>query len=119
MLSNLLHICNFSVRKIFVAVSDSVCRSSPRNSCGRSADILGIYEEEEFILYDRSSESETIYCLTVLFPCSRDFNSCCLVTAHILVAVIYVGTALECVCTGFGNCIHTTADKVCLADIVR
>ncbi len=86
---------------------------------GRSLSNLTVYEEEQFILEDRTAERHTVNSLPVSGTCAGNLLLLNSVTTHILVLVIDVSRTLESVSTRLSDSVDTTTDEVSLADIIR
>ncbi len=95
MFRNTFHVIHRGIGKIFVGIAHSVFGSPPAYSHGRGLGVFGVHEEEEFVLHNRTSESETVGGVAVAVPRTGDFNSGNLIAAHVLVAVVNIGGTLE------------------------
>ena len=116
---NLLEILEGGAGDVCVSIAYAVCGTSPPVCDGRDLGVLEVCEEEEFVLHDRSAEGEAVGGVAVLVAGTGDSLALYGVTAHILVAVVDVGAALEGVSTGLGDGVHATSDEVGLTYVIR
>ena len=82
----------------------------------RSLLLFVVYEEEQFVLDDRTAQREAVGSLGLVGTCSQVL-AVDAVTAHVLVAVIGIGSTSERVRTTLGNGVDAAAYEVRLAHV--
>ena len=114
---HLLHITGIYARdhttSIFSLVTGTILNNLSRNLL-----VLIVSKEEQLILNNRAAQGETIDGLTV-FSSRTEILTVNLITAHVLVAEISIGSTLEGICTRLSNSINATTNEVSLTNIVR
>ena len=113
-----LHVGHGGAGDVVVRIGHTVLRRAPAVDDRRDLDILGVGEEEELVLHNRSAQGETVGRVAVRAALAQ-VGVVHAVTVHVLVVVVDVGRSLERVRTGLGHGVDTAADEVGLAYVKR
>ena len=99
MLLNSFHICLCCTRDIVIRISNTILRSSPKVNLFWALALLEVHEEEQLVLDDRSTESSTVSCNSVLSTITELLTKIIRITSHPLILVVCVSRTLELVCS--------------------